>query len=166
MHEEAVFYHEPHFWVAAAFVLFVALFIKYILPSVNKALDARAADIAQQLEQANRLRAEAEALLQASQMQQEAVLREAQTILSQAESDAREIAQRAESDLKQTMARRMAQADEKIMRAQQQAVARLRSQMVEVATETARQVIAAHVSASAEDPAIARAITSIERKLH
>ena len=166
-HEAAEkFYDDPHFWVAISFVMFACVFLKYILPPILKALDSRSAQISHQLEQANRLRAEAEALLAASKLQQEAMRDEAHSILAHAERDVADIAAKAATDLAQMTNRRIAQTDEKIARAEAEAVAQIRRKIVDAATETARQVIASQLSAAQEDPAIARALTAIERQVH
>jgi F-type H+-transporting ATPase subunit b len=165
-HAIANFYDDPYFWVAVSFALFVGVFIKYLLPPILKALDTRSAEISQQLEQANRLRAEAEALLAASKIQQEAMREEAALILAHAERDAADIAVKAAADLAQITARRMAQTDEKIARAEAAAIAQIRQKIVDVAIETARNVIADQLSGTKEDPAIARALTAIERQVH
>lgn len=164
-HSESLF-HDPHFWVAVAFVTFLALFVKYILPSILSMLDKRSAAIADQLEQANRLRAEAEALLNASRIQQEELQREAEEVLAQAQRDAKEIGLKAAADLEHYIARRMAQTDENIARAEINAVAGLRAQMIEVATETARQVILTQLQNQHEDISISRALESMERQIH
>jgi F-type H+-transporting ATPase subunit b len=57
------FLHEPEFWVAVAFVIFVGLAGKKIFVAVGRMLDERGAKIRAELEEAERLRAEAEKLL-------------------------------------------------------------------------------------------------------
>lgn len=166
MTEHAPIYHDSHFWIAVAFFIFVALFVKFILPAVMAMLDKRAAEISNQLEQAKKLRAEAEALLAAAKIQQETTLQEAQFILAQAERDAQDIGLKAAADLEQTVARRMGQAEEKITRMQSQAVAALRAQMVNAAADVAREVVTAHMQQQPNDPAITRAIETIERSIH
>lgn len=160
------FYADPHVWVAVAFVLFLGLFVKFVLPAITKGLDQRAADIAAQLEQANRLRAEAELLMAATKEQQSAMLQEAESILAQAKLDVKEIAAKAESDLAQTIIRRTAMADEKIERAKINAMQDMRAKMVETATETAREVLTAQLKDQKDDPAITGALQAIARKFH
>ena len=53
MHGYTHFYHDPKFWVAAAFVIFILLAAKYIWPKIAKGLDGRSAAIRDQLEQAH-----------------------------------------------------------------------------------------------------------------
>ncbi len=157
---------DPHFWVAVSFVLFVGLFCKFVLPAILKALDDRAATIRDQLERANHLRAEAEALLASYKRQQEEAVKEAEALVQQAKKDADAMRASAEAELKNTIARRTKQAEESIKRAETDAVQQIRTQLVDIATETARNVISAQLGAEKEDPAVARALQSIERNIH
>ena len=55
-------FSNPETWVAIAFILFVGVVLYYKLPGkVANALDQRSAAIARELEEARKLRAEAEA---------------------------------------------------------------------------------------------------------
>lgn len=158
-------YHETDVWIAVAFFLFLLVAMKYVLPPITKGLDARGAKIRDQLEQANRLKAEAEALLDQYKAEQAKKLAEAESILEAARRDAENIRTRAADDLKQSLARRTAQAEEKIARAEADAVAALRRQMVEAATESARAMLIEKVTSEAADPALARAFRAIETQL-
>ena len=55
-HNEAL-WNSPETWIVVSFLLFIALFIRYVVPKLNKGLDGRSATIRNQLEQASRLRA-------------------------------------------------------------------------------------------------------------
>lgn len=157
---------DARFWIAVSFAIFMAIFAKVVLPFILKGLDARASAIETQLEQANKLRAEAEALLADSKRKQEAAEKEAQSLVKQAKKDADALLKAAETELKQAIERRTAQAEENIKRAETDAVQQIRTQLVDIATETARQVIVAQLKDQKEDPAIARALQSIERNIH
>jgi hypothetical protein len=54
---------DPTFWVAVAFVIFVAAAFKKVRDGLNSALDGRAARIKAQLDEARQLREEAQAAL-------------------------------------------------------------------------------------------------------
>ena len=161
-----MWYNDPHTWVAVAFVVFGLIFLKVVLPILNKGLDQRAANIRDQLERANHLRAEAEALLATYKRQQEEAAKEAEALVAQAKKDAESLRISAEAELKQTIARRTKQAEENIQRAETDAVQQIRTQLIDIATETARNVITAQLQGEKEDPAIARALQSIERNIH
>jgi F-type H+-transporting ATPase subunit b len=158
--------HNPYTWITVSFVIFLAVFIKYVWPAIAKGLDARAATIRDQLEQANRLRAEAEALLAASQQQQKDMLKEAETIVANAQRDAGLIRTRAAEDLKQGLDRRAQQAQEKIARAEADAVAQIRTRIVESATQSARSLLANDSNAAQDTQSIDRALKAIAQQVH
>ncbi len=158
-------YEDPAFFVALGFVIFVALAAKYIWPLIGRSLDDRSNKIREQLEQAARLRAEAETLLKQYEKQQKQMLKEAGEIVENAKKDAKAIRDNAAKDLKASLERRAAQAEENIARAEQQAVTDMRTHLIEVATEATRGVSAKQLEGQKEDPAITRALTAIERQI-
>lgn len=157
---------DPRFWMAVSFVLFVALFVKVVLPVILKALDQRTDTIKTQLEQAEKLRIEAETLLADSKRKQEEATQEAAHLVAQAQKDADALRSTAEAELKQAIERRTAQAEANIKRAEQEAVQEIRTQLVDVAVATARQVIVAQLQGQQDDPAVSRALQAIERSFH
>lgn len=161
-----LWYHDPKLWVAIGFTIFALLALKFLLPIINKGLDGRADKIREQLEQATRLRAEAEALLATYKAQQEATLKEAEDIIAAAKRDAKNLREKAAEDLKIALDRRIQQAEEKIARAEIEAVAEIRTQLIDDATKAARESIIEHLSTTKDDPAIAQTLVSIERQIH
>lgn len=159
-------YEDPAFWVALGFVIFVAIAAKKVWPMIGSGLDSRSAKIREQLEQASRLRKEAEALLKQYEVQQKQMLAEAKDIVENAKKDAKSIRDTAAKDLKAALERRAAQAEENIARAEQQAVADMRVHLIEVATQATRSVVAKQLEGQKDDPAITRALAAIERQIH
>ncbi len=158
--------HNAYTWIGLSFAIVVLLFVRYLVPAINKGLDARAEKIRDQLEQANRLRAEAQELLTKYKAEQEAMLKQAEEIVAGAKRDAADMRARAAQELKSALERRSAQAQEKIARAEAEAVASIRTRIVESATESARALLAEQAAGAADEQAIARAISSIEAQIH
>lgn len=158
--------HNPETWIIVSFVLFIAIFAKLVLPFINKALDGRANTIREQLEQASRLRAEAQALLASYQAQQAAMLKEAEAIVATAQRDAAAIRARAAEDLKQTLDRRTQQAQEKIARAEAEAINQIRTRIVETAVESARVTLAGKPEDASDARAVSAALTAIAQQIH
>ena len=63
MHEEPGFFAEPSHWVVLAFFLFFIIFGKKLWGALAGMLDARAASVRAELDEAARLKSEAEAML-------------------------------------------------------------------------------------------------------
>lgn len=165
-HSPASIWQSADTWLFVSFFLFVAIFVKYVLPHILKGLDGRAATIRNQLEQANRLRTEAQELLKTYKKQQDDALNEAEAIIATAQSHAVAIREQAEADLKQTLERRMQQAQEKIARAEAEAISHIRTRIIDLATESAREILAEQAKGAADDEAISRAISAVEQQIH
>jgi F-type H+-transporting ATPase subunit b len=162
----ASFLASEYTWITLAFILTIALIAKYLMPLINRGLDGRAATIRDQLDQARRLREEAQALLSQYQREQETRLKEAEEILAGAKRDALDLRRRAAEELKQALDRRSQQAEEKIARAEAEAVTHIRAQMIETASDMARDLLAQQMKAVDEDRAVSRALRAIERRMH
>ncbi len=79
---------KPEFWVAVSFVIFMALVWKKASAAITALLDARAAKIRAELDEAERLHKDALALLSGYQRRQADALKEADAILSHAREEA------------------------------------------------------------------------------
>ena len=152
--------HSADTWITLAFVVFIFLALRYIKPAITASLDDRSAKIREQLEQAARLRAEAETLLSTYRQQQEQLQKEAELILENAKKEAASMRTQAEEDLKASLARRAQQAEEKVARAEAEAVAKIRSQIVDLALEKATTALKNN-SETTDTTAIQKAIASI-----
>lgn len=155
----------PKNWVALGFVLFLALFIKKILPLVVKALDARRARIEDQLAQAERLREEAEALLVHYQKKQKEMLAEAEQMLADTKADIARMRQRAEEELAASITRRSAQAEERIARIEKEATNEVRAHLMTMAVKATELLVSEKLRGQASDPTIPRTLAEV-KKLH
>lgn len=155
------------FWVAVAFVILVAVLVYYRVPGMlTKALDNRAARIRSQLDEAQRLRDEAQKLFAEYQQKQKDALKEAADIVAHAQDEAKRIAAQAEADLKAGLARRQALAEQKIAQAEAQAIQDVRAAAVNVAVEAARKVLADRLTGDAAASATDKAIADVRALMH
>lgn len=157
---------DPAFWLAIAFVLFVVLVGRKILPLIGQALDKRSAEIEQELNEAQRLREEAQSTLLAYQKRQREILQEAEDLLVNAKREAEAMREEAEQALKLVVERRIASANEKIARAEEQAVQLVKDNMVDIAITAAQSLIVRQVQEHGDEEQVALAISDIERVLH
>lgn len=156
---------DPRLWVAAAFIVFIALTYKKLGGAIARMLDDRALKIKAELDEARRLREEAEALLKGYQQKQADYLKEAETILLDARKDALTLTSHAEQELKSALDARMKQALERIEREESRAIADVRNHVVDLSLAAAHALIAEHLK-SAGDDQIQQALADIERKIH
>jgi len=114
---------DPVFWVAVAFVFFVALLVYYKVPGlVLGALDERADNIRNELDAAQKLREEAQALLAEYQRKQNDAGKEAEAIIEQARRESELIAAETREKMAETVERQTTMAELKIAQAEAQAV--------------------------------------------
>lgn len=158
--------HEPEFWVAVAFVIFVALVYKPAAKYIAQALDDRAGRIKSDLDRAAELRAEAEKLLAEYQKKQREALREAEGIVAQAKADAERLSAQAAADLDAALKRREQQALQRIAQAEQQATAEIRAAAVDIAMAAAGKLIEGKLDAGRQDALIDGAIRELQGKLN
>jgi F-type H+-transporting ATPase subunit b len=160
------FLRDPEFWIAIAFLIFIALVSRPIVKAVNKILDERSAKIRHDLEEARRLRSEAEALLAEYQKKQQEAAREAGEILQHAREEAELFRKEAAANLTAALARRERMALDKIAQAEAQAVAEVKSQAVDLAVAAARRILEQQMSGPRSGSLIDQSIAELDRKLH
>ncbi len=166
-HESIPMTQDANFWIAASFAIFALLFAYFLIPMITRWLDSRASQIREQLEQASRLREQAQELLASYQAEREAKMKEAEAVLLAAQKEAETLRNQAAQELRQALERRGQQAIAKIARAEQDATNDIRTQMINVASQAAADVIKTELSdTNIEDPAITRALTAIEQQIH
>ena len=160
------FLKDPEIWVAAAFLIFVALTAKPIGRAIGRGLDGRAAKIKAQLDEARALRDEAERLLAEHQRKQIAAAKEVEAILARAREEAEHIRRESAASLEAALARREKMALDKITQAEAQAVADVRNHAVDIAMAAAAKLLKEGVDAGTGDELIDSAIKELDRKLH
>ena len=133
---------DPEFWVAVAALIFVVVVWKPARKALLGGLDARATRIRGELDEARKLRDEAERLLAEYQQKQREAAAEAAAIVGHAREEAGRIAKEAARELEQSLERRRHLAAERIAQAEAKAVAEIRAVAVDVAVAAARQIIA------------------------
>jgi len=157
---------DPAFWVAVAFVAFVGVMIYAAYGKIVGSLDDRATGIKKEIEEALKLREDAQALLASYQRKQRDALAEADDIVAQAKIEAERMAVDAEKALEEELKRRTDVAIEKIAQAEAQVVQEVRNTAIDVAIKAAGQIIADNVDETKAANLIDQSIAGIEGKLH
>ena len=158
---------EAEFWVAVAFFVFVA-FLGYVGAHrvILASLDQRRDKIKSELDEARRLREEAEKLLAEYRRRQQGADSEARTIISNAQAEAGRIAEEAHARMQELIARRTAIAQTKIAQAEAQALADVRAAATDAAVAAAEQILRDTAKGKVADDLIAKGIEDIKAKLH
>jgi F-type H+-transporting ATPase subunit b len=155
----------PEFWVLAAFVVFVALVAKKMNALIGGALDDRAAGIRAKLDEAAKLREDAEAALRQYQQKQRDAIKEAEGIVALARTEALTLEKELKAQLEQRLRRREAQAIDKIAQAEAQAAAEVRDAAVELALAATRRVLTEKVDGAVAGSLVDSSIQELPKRL-
>jgi F-type H+-transporting ATPase subunit b len=158
---------DAEFWVAVAFVLFVAV-LGYlgVHRTFLQSLDKRRDRIKSELDEARRLREEAAQLLAEYQRKQSEAQQEAEGIIAGAKAEAERLAGEADAKLQEFVARRTKMAETKIAQAEAQALADVRNAASEAAVAAAERVLAQSTKGAVAEALINRGIDDIKQKLN
>jgi len=165
MHHYEHFWLNPVFWVAVSFVIFVVLLGRTMWSKATDALDARAARIRADLDEAARLRAEAEAMRRQAEAERTAALAEAEAMVARAKAEAERVAAATAAEAEAAAKRRERMAMERIQAAEASALAEVRNAAIAVAAAAARDVIAEKLDAGADAKLIDAAVADLPKVL-
>jgi len=130
------------FWVVVSFIAFFAIVFYLKVPGmISKALDDRAEKIRRELDEARRLREEAQAVLADYQRRAREAEEEAKSIIDQSRREAEALEAETELRIKESLERRTRLAQEKIARAEAQAIADVRATAIDVAVAAAEAIL-------------------------
>lgn len=161
------FLREPETWVAVGFLVIIGIFLYQRIPAfVAAALDARASAISKELDEAKRLREEAEAVLAEYARKAAAVEHEAEAIITEARAEAERFATEQRAALKTQIERRAQQAQEKIAQAEAHAMAEIRHLAADAAVAAAEKLIAARLDEQRAASLIEKSIKELPGKLN
>lgn len=135
---DLTFLHSQMFWLVLCFVVLLVFMYKFAVPSIAKGLDARAEQIRKDLEAAEKLRNEAQELLESYNGKLEQASNEAKLIIQEAKDNAKDIADKKTKELETQLKDKAATAERQIDAAKNKAIAELKSQahtLVVTATE-------------------------------
>ena|SRR5690606_4318364 len=137
------------FWAFIGLLIFLGILVYLKVPGmVARVLDGRIAQIEADLDEARRLREEAQALLAEYERKRKAAESEAEDIVAAAKDEAERMTTEAEAALEDMIARRTKAVENKIAQAEAQALSEVRARSADVAVEAARLLLADQVKES------------------
>ena len=136
---------------------------KKVPAAIGRALDKKIAGIREQLDEATRLRTEAEALRAEYEAKAAAAGAEAEAMLGRARHEADMIVQQAKTDAAALVERRTRMAEDKIAAAERSAIAEVRAKAVTAATIAAERLIRDQHDATADRAMVDRTIAGLGR---
>jgi len=161
------FIYAAETWVAIAFLIFAVILIRLGVPDLLfKALDDRSARIKAELDDALKLRKEAEGVLAEYRRKQSEAEKVAEAIIANARSEAERMAVDAKAKVEEFIARRTKMAETKIAQAEAQALADVRSAAATAAITAAETILVKTTHGAAAEALINQGISDLKTKLN
>lgn len=159
-------FQDPSFWTMVAFFIFMGAAGRPLVRLITVGLDKRADKISDDLDEAEKLRKEAQDLLASYQRKQRDALQEAEDILAHAKKEAERLAVQGRENLEASLERRRKLALERIAQAEAQALDTVRARTVDLALDATREFLAKELKRKQADALIDAAVEDLPGKLH
>ncbi|PTW62227.1 F-type H+-transporting ATPase subunit b [Breoghania corrubedonensis] len=155
------------FWALVGLIIFIGIVIWAKVPGkITSALDDRADGIRKELEEARRLREEAQALLADYQRKHREAEEEAETIVAEARREAELLTVQTEAALNEMIERRTRLAETKIAMAESQAMAEVKARATDVAVAAAEKILEAKVTGKVAEKLLADSIKEVGSRIN
>jgi F-type H+-transporting ATPase subunit b len=133
---------DPSFYAFLALIAFFAILLRFgVHKTIAKSLDDRADAIRAELDEAKRLREEAQEMLASYQRKQREAEAEAEAIVAQAKSEAKMLKAEARKEMTERLERRTAMAEQRIAQAEAQAATEVKAAAAELAAQAAEEIL-------------------------
>ena len=155
------------FWAMIALFVFLAVVLYLKVPALlTKNLDERADAIQHELNEARRLREEAQSILAEYQRKRKAAETEANDIIEAARHEAEALSADARRKTEEFVTRRTAMAENKIAQAEAQALDDVKAAAVDLAMSAAHSIVAGKVTGASADKIIKSSIAEVKAQLN
>lgn len=160
-------FFDATFFAFVALVIFLGILARMKVPALlTKGLDDRSARIARELDEAQKLREEAEALIAEYRRKAGEAATEASSIVEQAKAEAEAFAKESRRKMAEMLERRTASAEQKIAQAEATAIKEVRSVATDLAVTAAANLIAADSASAAAVKLVDASIAGISDRLN
>lgn len=133
--------HDTGLWVAISFTIFCVVAFMLGRKSVANGLDNKINEIKNEIENAERLRVEAQELLAQYQRKQRDAEKEATEMLEHAKQQAKQLKKNAEAELAESMDRREDQLAERLKRIEENTIAEIQNHAADLAVTASEEMI-------------------------
>ena len=149
-----------------AFIITIALAGKTVYQKISVALDERSEGIRKNIEEAIRLREEAQDLLASYERKQRDAANESKELTERAKKEAKYLSEKATTDMNDLIDRRERQANDRIAQAETTARDEIRLAAIDIALEGSRRILAERASGKKADALIDSAIKDLPSLLN
>jgi F-type H+-transporting ATPase subunit b len=158
---------DPDFYEAIGLVILIGIVLSQgVFKMIGAQLDARAATIQAELQQAQTLRKEAETILIDYQQRAKAAKTEAEAIVAETRAEAERFASEQRAQLKDQIERRSQMAQQQIAQAERQAMLEIRKLAADAATAAAEKIITAKLDEQRSAALVSESLKELQAKLN
>lgn len=161
-----LFLNDPTIWVLISFCLFVVLAFALGRKTAIGILDEKIEKIKSNIQSAERLKSEAEALMLHYKNNLTNAANEADSIIAKAHAQARDIRAKADQDFQETMNRREALLKNRIEQMERAAIDDIRRYAAELAISATTEIISQKLSSDSASRLLDQSIDQISEKLN
>ena len=141
------FFYQPASWVFIAFIIFISIAIYLKVPNmVTKLLDEQISKIKNDLDDARKLKEDANSLLAEYERKIEFANKEAENIINQAKNNAKSYEENSNKKVEEFISRSEKQSIEKIQQAQKSAIKKINEEIVNKSVEVAEKIISKNMN--------------------
>lgn len=153
------------FWLLISLIILGAIIYKPIRRAILGGLDGHAARVRTELEEAKRLREEAQGLLAEHRRQLARGEEQAQAIVEHAKADAKRQTERHRQELEASLRRRTELAQARVAQEEARAIQELRAYTASLAIRTTERLLAEEMDGQQANALVDQAIAEVGRKL-
>ncbi|MEQ8405053.1 MAG: F0F1 ATP synthase subunit B [Oceanicaulis sp.] len=155
------------FWAFVGLVLFFIVIFVFGAPKmITKSLDERADRIRTELDEARRLREEAQELLASYKRKQAEAAKNAEDIIRQAKAEADYLRENAKKEIAQRIERRTALAEQRIAQAEAQAAKEVKALAADLAVDAAKLLLSDKMTKTQRNALLKSDIASVKDRLN
>ena len=141
------FFYQPSSWVFIAFIIFISISIYLKVPNmVTKLLDEQINKIKNDLDDARKLKEDANSLLAEYERKIESANKEAENIINQAKKNSKVYEENSNKKIEEFISRNEKQSIEKIKQAQKSAINKINEEIINKSIETAEKIISRNMN--------------------
>lgn len=159
-------FHDPTFWVAVSFVIAVLILLRPVTKGVRTVLTLRIQKIRAKLDDARKLREDAQALLADCQHKQRRLDTMTKNMQADAKKEIQQMKREADRELTAQLRRNRQQADDHIGRLQAQVLDELRHKTADVALKAVERLLADKMTADQANYLVDLAIEELPERLN
>jgi F-type H+-transporting ATPase subunit b len=125
--------HDPKFWLAISFLIFISLIIKYVGPLIVKMIDNKSKQIADDLDRAAQIRHEAEILLKNAQKYYDDSVKQSEQLIKDASIESGQLIADCKIAIEDEINKKINVANERIKTEEDRVVRDIKSKIIESA---------------------------------